>query len=117
MRRFTLALLTAALLLIPAAAASAHAEIKSLSPKPGAVKSTSLRHVKATFEEAIVSGTLVVRHHGKKASKGKAKYIKAKAGMRAKLKTGLHAGTYKAKMKWLADDGHLERKTWTFKLR
>jgi methionine-rich copper-binding protein CopC len=118
----------AAAILVPSAAASqaltapptasaAHAEIKSLRPKPGAVKPTSLRAVTATFEEAIVSGALTVRHGPTKVSVGKAKLIKGKTGLRARLRSSLAKGTYKASMKWLADDGHLERKTWKFTLR
>ena len=117
MRHLTTALLAGAVVLVPAATAFGHAEIKTLSPKPGAVKPTGLRHVTATFEEAIVSGSITVRHSGEKVSVGKAKLIKAKAGMRATLASGLGAGTYWVRMKWLADDGHLEHKTWSFKLR
>lgn len=117
MRSLTIALLTAGILLASAGSAFAHAEIKTLSPKPGAKASTSITRVTATFEEAIVSGSLKITKSGDKVSVGKAKFIHEKAGLRAKLKSGLGSGTYKAHMKWLADDGHLEHKTWSFTLR
>jgi methionine-rich copper-binding protein CopC len=126
MRRLIIPLAALTIVLATAAAAFAHAPVKTLSPKPGAHASTSLRHVTATFKEAIVSGSLNVfkgrtRVSVGKASRtrvsvGKAKLIRHKAGLQATLRSHLHSGTYTAKMKWLADDGHVERKTWTFKL-
>jgi uncharacterized protein len=100
----------------PPTATAAHAPIKTLSPKANAHRSTSLKHVTATFEEAIVSGSLNVYKGSRKVSEGKAKLIKHKEGLQATLKSGLSSGKYTAKMKWLADDGHLERKTWSFTL-
>jgi uncharacterized protein len=97
-------------------ATAAHAPIKTISPKAGAHASTSLRHVTATFKEAIVSGSLSVYRGRTKVSIGKAALIKHKEGLQAHLHSNLSAGKYTAKLKWLADDGHLERKTWSFTL-
>jgi methionine-rich copper-binding protein CopC len=117
MKRSVLALATAALVLLPVGAAYAHAEIKSLSPKPGATASTSITHVTARFKEAIVAGSLNVHKGTRKVSIGQARLIKSKTGLRARLRGDLTAGKYKANMKWLSDDGHVQRKTWTFTLR
>jgi copper resistance protein C len=117
MRRSLLAPATAALVLLPAGAAYAHAEIKSLSPKPDATASTSITHVIARFKEAIVAGSLDVHKGARKVSIGNARLIKGKTGLRARLRGDLTTGKYKASMKWLSDDGHVQRKTWTFTLR
>jgi hypothetical protein len=57
-------------------ATAAHAPIKTLSPKAGAHASTSLRHVTATFKEAIVSGSLNVYQGRTKVSIGKAALLR-----------------------------------------
>jgi methionine-rich copper-binding protein CopC len=116
MRRLTIPLTALAVVFATTATAFAHAPVKTLSPKPGAHASTSIKSVTATFKEAIVSGSLNVYKGKRKVSIGRASLIKHKAGLRARLRSGLSAGKYTAKMKWLADDGHVEHKTWTFTL-
>ena len=37
--------------------------------------------------------------------------------LRASLKPGLKAGSYRVSVRWLSPDGHVETKTWSFRLR
>jgi len=100
-----------------APAASAHVQIVKTNPS-GTAK-TSLGSVSILFSGPIRSGTLkVFGPDGSKVSKG--------AGGRdprnvdrllVGLKSGLKAGTYTAKAKWIAADGHHQEETFSFKLK
>jgi methionine-rich copper-binding protein CopC len=103
----------AASLALPAGAL-AHAGIKSRSPKPGSTVSAP-RTVRVTFEEAVLAAKLSVRSGaGKTVSQGSGSLNGKKTTVTVGLKRGLGAGTYRATVRFLADDGHNESKSWSF---
>ena len=50
-------------------------------------------------------------------SRGSGRVVSKHRAVRALLKTGLKAGRYTATAKWLDTDGHVETKSWSFRLR
>jgi len=117
MHRITLVLLSAAALLVPVSGASAHAGIKSMSPRPNSTASTSIRHVTARFKEAVRSGSIKVHKGSRTVSVGRARLIASRTGLRVRLRSGLRRGMYHVTMKWLADDGDVQSRSWMFTLR
>jgi methionine-rich copper-binding protein CopC len=112
------ALVAAALALTLPAGALAHAGIKSLSPQPGSSVSRTVATVRITFKARITDGQLTVRNAaGTKVSRGAGSVVAKHRAIRARLQSGLQAGRYKATAKWLDTDGHVETKTWSFRLR
>jgi methionine-rich copper-binding protein CopC len=112
------ALATACIALAIPASSFAHAGIKSYSPKPGSAVSRDLSAVRITFKARISDGNLTVKKaSGTKVSRGSGRVISKHRAVRALLKTGLKAGRYTATAKWLDTDGHVETKSWSFRLR
>ena len=112
----TLATLCAALL--APAPSLAHTSIRSKSPKAGSTVDRDLRAVKVNFRGAIPDGELIVRTaRGTKVSRGEGRLVRDDRRLRARLKSGLHAGGYRATVRWLSSDGHVQSKTWSFRLR
>jgi methionine-rich copper-binding protein CopC len=100
------------------AAAVAHTPIKSVSPKGGATADRDLRAVKVVFAGAIPDGELTVRTAaGAKVSRGEGRLVRGDRQLRARLKHGLKAGSYRATVRWLSSDGHVLTKSWSFRLR
>jgi methionine-rich copper-binding protein CopC len=117
-RLIVAALATACIALAIPASSFAHAGIKSYSPKPGGSASRDLAAVRITFKARITDGNLnVKRASGKKVSRGSGRVVSKHRAVRALLKTGLGKGRYTATAKWLDTDGHVETKTWSFRLR
>jgi methionine-rich copper-binding protein CopC len=103
----------AASLALPAGAL-AHAGIKSRSPKPGSTVAAP-RTVSVTFDEAVLAAKMSVKSAaGRTVSKGSGSLNGKKTTVKVGLKRGLGAGTYRATVKFLADDGHKESKSWSF---
>jgi methionine-rich copper-binding protein CopC len=120
MKRFTLALATAAVVsAVTASTALAHVEVKSSSPGKGKTASTHISTVTATFSGPIRKGTLKVVGPGHQTvSKGSGGRDPRKISrVRVSLKSGLKAGSYKATWSITAADGHAETGSFTFKLR
>jgi methionine-rich copper-binding protein CopC len=114
----TAALVAACVTLTVPASASAHAGIKSLTPKPDSSVSRDLASVRITFKARITDGNLTVKNAaGSKISRGSGRVSASHRAVRAGLKTGLKAGRYTATAKWLDTDGHVETKSWSFRLR
>jgi methionine-rich copper-binding protein CopC len=111
------ATLAAAIALALPASGYAHAGIKSYSPKPGSRVSRDLSAVRVTFKARINDGKLTVRHAGAKVSRGSGRVVSKHRAIRALLQDGLHRGKYTATAKWLNTDGHVETKSWSFRLR
>ena len=112
------ALVTACIALSLPASSFAHAGIKSYSPKPGSAVSRDLAAARITFKSRITDGKLLVRKaSGTKVSRGSGRVVSKHRAVRALLKTGLTAGRYRATVKWLNTDGHVETKSWSFRLR
>ena len=111
----TLATVCAALL--APAPSLAHTSIRSKSPKPGSTVDRDLRAVRVNFRGAIPDGELIVRTAGTKVSRGEGRLVRDGRRLRARLKSGLRAGGYRATVRWLSSDGHVQSKTWSFRLR
>ena len=110
------ALATCIVLALPASS-FAHAGIKSYSPKPGSKASRDLSAVRITFKARIADGQLTVTKSGTKVSRGSGRVVSKHRAVRARLKTGLKKGRYTATARWLDTDGHVETKSWSFRLR
>jgi methionine-rich copper-binding protein CopC len=111
------ALATAGLALGLPAAGAAHMTVESLSPKPGSSADRDLGAVRVTFNGAIPDGELVVRSaSGTKASRGDGRLVHHRHGLRARLRPGLSGGSYRATVRWLSSDGHVQTKSWSFRL-
>ena len=115
--RLTVAALATCLALALPASSFAHAGIKSYSPKPGGSASRDLSAVRITFKARITDGQLTVAKSGTKVSRGSGRVVSKHRAVRARLKTGLKKGRYTATARWLDTDGHVETKSWSFRLR
>jgi methionine-rich copper-binding protein CopC len=114
MIRTLLAILVAAGLL--AAPALAHAPVKERTPKPGSTVS-KVRTISVRFGEAVVTGKIQVLR-GSKELTPKSAGLKPgnKAILRAVFATSLGKSSYTVKWRALADDGHHESGSWTFRV-
>ena len=100
------------------ASSSAHAGIKSYSPKPNSRVARDLAAVRITFKARITDGQLTVnKASGTKVSRGSGRVVFKHRAIRALPRSGLKAGRYTATAKWLDTDGHVETKSWSFRLR
>ena len=95
----------------------AHAGIKSYSPKPGSRVDRDLASVRITFKARITDGNLTVKRAGTKVSRGSGRVVSKHRAIRALLRSGLRAGRYTATARWLDSDGHVQSKSWSFRLR
>jgi len=117
-RTVATAMAVAGIALAVPASSSAHAGIKSYSPKPNSTVSRDLTAVRITFKARITDGNLTVKQaSGKKVSRGSGRVVSKHRAVRALLKARLKAGRYTATAKWLDTDGHVETKSWSFRLR
>ena len=96
--------------------AAAHTGIKSFSPPRGSIVSRDLAVVKANFEARVGDATLVVRRSGAKVSRGDGTLARRRRQVRARLRS-TRAGRYKATVRWLSSDGHIQSKSWRFRVR
>jgi methionine-rich copper-binding protein CopC len=109
---------TACVALAAPALAHTHTPIKAVSPKSGATADRSLRAVKVVFRGSIPDGELTVRTAaGAKVSRGEGRLVRGDRQLRARLRSGLAAGSYRATVRWLSSDGHVQSKSWSFRLR
>ena len=100
------------------APAAAHTTIKSVSPKSGATADRGLRAVKVVFRGSIPDGELTVRSAGgAKVGRGEGRLVRGDRQLRARLRSGLRAGSYRATVRWLSSDGHVQSRSWSFRLR
>jgi methionine-rich copper-binding protein CopC len=104
-----------ALLAFPAGA-SAHTGIESYSPRPGSTASRDRTYVKATFVARVSAANLRVTRNGAKVSRGDGSLVHKGRQVRARL-TSHRRGRYSATARWLSSDGHVQSKTWSFRLR
>ena len=107
---------TFAALALPAGAL-AHTPIKSYSPKPNSTVDRGLHYVRVNFAARIEDGRLTVTTaSGKTASRGTTALVHGGRQLRVRLRSGLRAGRYRASVKWLSSDGHVQTKSWSFRL-
>ena len=116
MRAIRILLAAVVALVLGAAPALAHAPVKERTPKPGSTVS-KVRTVSVRFGEAVVTGKIQV-FRGSTELTPKTSGLKAgnKAILRAVFARSLGKGSYKVKWRALADDGHHESGSWTFKV-
>jgi copper resistance protein C len=116
MRTVRIALLAAALLALAAVPALAHAPVKERTPKPGSTVA-KVRTVSVRFGEAVVTGKIQV-FRGSKELTPRTSGLKPgnKAILRAVFSTPLAKGAYRVSWRALADDGHHEKGSWTFRV-
>ena len=101
---------------ILAAPALAHAPVKERTPKPNSTVS-KVRTVSVRFGEAVVTGKIqVLRGSSTLTPKSSGLEPGNKAILRAVFARSLGKGTYTVKWRALADDGHHESGSWTFKV-
>ena len=120
MKRLSLALATtSAMSAIGAGTAFAHVEYKSSSPAKGKTASTHTTWVTVTFTGALHKGTLKVTGPGDKSvyNGSGGRDPRNISRLRVPLKSGLKAGSYKARWSITAADGHKQSGSFTFKLK
>ena len=115
MRRAALA--AALLALALPATAGAHSSIKSYSPAPGSSVSRSVSLVKVNFKSRISDANLSVKRGSATMSRGEGTVARRHRQVRVRLQSGLRAGRYSATVRWLSPDGHIQSKTWSFRVR
>jgi uncharacterized protein YcnI len=98
-------------------ARAAHAPVKSRTPAPGS-KASSVKAVKVTFGESVVTGLISVSKDGREV-KARTAGLKPsnQAILQATFARALAKGTYRVSWRGRADDGHSESGTWSFRVR
>src|SRR4051794_22477450 len=94
-----------------------HAEVKNRTPKPGSSLSSAPKTIRISFDEAVVTGKFASVTRNGKAVAFASKLSTHKAAIIATPKSELQAGTYKVSWRALADDGHHEKGSWSFRVR
>ena len=115
MTRRTIAVVVAALAL--PASAQAHTGIRSYSPERGSTRSDELSLVKVRFRSRVSDAELTVERNGEKVSRGDGRLVRDDREARTRLRSNPRDGTYRATVRWLSRDGHVQSDTWTFKVR
>ena len=110
------ALLAVLALALPATAV-AHVEVVATSPS-GTAK-TTIKRVTVTFSGPILGGSLkVFRPDGSKVSRAKGGRDPHNVQrLRTSLRANLQPGSYTAKARWTAADGHREAASFRFRLK
>lgn len=117
-RRVVAALAGAALAaLLVAPAAPAHGRV--VSTKPSGSAKVGLKAVVIGFSGPIRGGTLnVFNAKGHKVSKGEGgRDPRNVSRLRTTMRSGVGPGRYTARARWTGADGHVQRTSFTFRLR
>jgi copper resistance protein C len=116
MRAVRIALVTAVVLALGAVPALAHAPVKERTPKPGSTVA-KVRTVSVRFGESVVTGRIQVFRGSRELTPSTAELKPGnKAILRAVFGTSLPKGAYRVAWRALADDGHREKGSWTFRV-
>lgn len=103
--------------LAAAGTAVGHAEVVSRTPAPGTA-AKAVHSVKITFAEAVVTGKISVSTaSGRAVSLSASGLVGHRTALRAVPSATLPSGRYTVSWRALADDGHHQRGTWTFRVR
>jgi methionine-rich copper-binding protein CopC len=104
---------------IPAGLAWAHAKVKSVSPGKNSTVHHSVREVRVTFDESVITGLIVIKTASGHVILLKRTGLKATnhAILQAIPKRALGPGRYTADWRARADDGHREKGSWSFRVR
>jgi methionine-rich copper-binding protein CopC len=117
-RRVALGAAVVGSLVLGVPVATAHTEVVSTSPSASRSASTGVRSVTVTFTGQIRSGTLTVRRGRTTVSAGRGgqdpRNVKR---LKVGLKRGLKAARYTASWTIKAADGHVQKGTFTFRLK
>ncbi len=65
----------------------------------------------------MTDAKLTVVRGAETVSRGDGTVVKRKRQVRVRLRSGLRAGRYTGTVRWLSPDGHIQSKSWTFRLR
>ena len=116
MRPLGVVLVVTAVLALVAVPALAHAPVKERTPRPGSTVA-KVRSVSVRFGEAVVTGRIQV-YRGSRELTPKTSGLKPgnKAFLRAVFSASLAKGPYRVAWRALADDGHHEKGSWTFRV-
>jgi methionine-rich copper-binding protein CopC len=114
-RRLAIAAIACGALALPAGA-SAHTGIESTSPRAGGTASRALTVVKVDFDARVTDATLIVKRNGAKVSSGDGTLADHKRQVRARLRS-TRSGRHTATVRWLSSDGHVQSRTWSFRVR
>ena len=116
MRVFGVVLVLIAALALAAVPAFAHAPVKERTPKPGSTVA-KVRTVSVRFGEAVITGRIQV-FRGSRELTPRTSGLEPgnKAVLRAVFSTALPKGAYRVAWRALADDGHRETGSWTFRV-
>jgi len=99
---------------ISPSSALAHAEVTGRTPAPNS-SLTSVKSVRLTFSEGVVTGKLSLTRAGKPAGKGM--LVSHNKALSATFSKKLAKGTYTVNWSSLSDDGHRQSGSWTFTVR
>jgi methionine-rich copper-binding protein CopC len=118
MTRKLIAATAAATLLLPASAAWAHVELKSVSPRKNQTR-TAVREVRATFVSSLTTGTMTIKNETGHVITLRANGLKPgnKRVLRAVPRRALPSGRYTVEWRARAPDGHSQRGSWRFRVR
>jgi methionine-rich copper-binding protein CopC len=118
MRRL-LAATAAVAVLLPAGLAWAHAKVKSVSPRKNATVHHSVRAVRVTFEESVITGLIAIKTASGRAVTLERTGLKPSdhAILQGIPKRPLGPGRYTVDWRARADDGHRETGRWSFRVR
>jgi len=97
-------------------ATAAHSPVKRRTPAPGSTVST-VRAVKVTFADAIVTGLISVSKDGTEVAAKTAGPNKRKTALVATFARPLSRGSYTVSWRARSGDGHSESGTWRFRVR
>ncbi|WP_028064182.1 copper resistance CopC family protein [Solirubrobacter soli] len=117
MRNRLIAATAVAVIALPSALAWAHAEVKSRTPRNGSTVHHSVSEVHITFSEAVITGKLSITKGGSTvALKSTGLKPSNHAIVQGIPKRPLSKGSYTVNWRALADDGHHQKGSWTFKV-
>ena len=117
MKKKITALTAAGALLITASVAWGHAAVKSYSPRASSTVPRSLSAVSVTFKSRVSQGRLTVTGPSGTVSRGTGSLTSGGKVLRVPLRSGLKPGRYRASWRSLATDGHVQKSSWTFRVR
>jgi copper resistance protein C len=95
---------------------AAHAGVVGRTPAPGSSRKT-VKQVKVSFAEKIVTGKISVSRGGKAVAASSAGPSSSKKSLVARFSRKLASGSYKVAYTYLADDGDRVSGSWSFKVR
>jgi len=116
-RHAAAALVTGCAALALPASAGAHSSIDARSPREGSVVSRQISVVRVAFTGRIADAQLMVRRRGATVGRGDGSVPRSHRSVSVRLRSGLRAGRYRATVRWMSTDGHIQSSAWVFRVR